>query len=207
MTKCHWAVAALAWLATGLGSAQAASEFDPSPLLPVRLEDADRTRLMNFETTRQRALGAVANDNYSEDGSALGQILAGDPRPIQNVRELTGAWRCRSVQIDDGSKATGGKASVYAYPYFKCAISQRGDKLFFAKTNGSQRVSGFLYRVSNTRFAFLGGAANGDDPPVDYGASPKSDEVGYLFKVAPRKLRLELPDTCCSTLEILELVR
>ncbi|MGJ4854161.1 DUF4893 domain-containing protein [Labrys sp. La1] len=209
MTRCHWAVVALAWFAASTGTALAASEFDPTPLLPVSIEEADRSRLMNFEQTRRSAIDAVLGSNarHTADGIALEEILAGDPRPIANTRELVGNWRCRSAQLDDGSKANDGKGSIYAYPYFKCAISERGGKLFFAKVNGSQRVSGFLYRVSNTRFVFLGGNANGDDPPVAYGASPKSDAVAYLFKAGPRKLRLELPQTCCSTLEILELVR
>jgi uncharacterized caspase-like protein len=183
-----------------------AASFDPTPLLPVSVAEADRTRFLEFDATRSRSITA-ALATKTEDAAALRQIVAGDPQPIRDA-DLLGKWRCRSAQIDDGVRA-GTSAGVFTYPYFRCAITRQGQGqgLFLAKVNGSQRVSGRLYRVKDDRFVFLGGDTVNDDPQLDYGAKADSNVVAYLFKVGPGRLRLEMPQTCCSSLEILEFVR
>lgn len=185
-------------------AAPGAGPLDPAPLLPVPLADADKARFLAFETTRTRSV-AAALASGAADAAALRQILAGDPQPIRDA-DLAGTWRCRSAQIDDG-EAAGATAGVFVYPYFRCAITRRGGGFFLAKTNGSQRVSGTLHRVAPDRFAFLGGATVNDEPQRAYGASAEGNVVAYLVKAGAGRLRLEMPQTCCSTLEILELVR
>jgi len=198
--------ATLAWLAIP-NLASAAAGFDPTPQIPLKIEDADRTRFVNFDATRQRTVAAALAGTSGDDGMALQKILLGDPVAIGGEGELVGNWRCRSAQLADGSKAGDGKGGAYLYPYFKCAIRKKEGKLFFEKLNGSQRVSGFLYRVRNDRYAFLGGTDLADDPQVPYGYATDRNVVAYLFKVGTKRLRLEMPNTCCSDLEILELVR
>ncbi len=204
------ALTALAWFAIASHAAHAAGDaarFDPTPQIPVKVEEADRSRFLNFEATRQRTVAAALAGITGADAAALQKILDGSRQAIKGEADLTGNWRCRSAQLSDGSSAGDGKGGAYLYPYFKCAIHRKDGKLFFEKLNGSQRVSGYLYRVGGDRYAFLGGTDLADDPQVPYGYAADHNVVAYLFKVGPKRLRLEMPNTCCSDLEILELVR
>jgi hypothetical protein len=204
------ALAGFVWFAASTGAAFAAGEgagFDPTPMIPIKIEDADRTRFLNFETTRQRTVTAAIEGTTGQDSATLQQILTGERLVIKSENELTGNWRCRSAQLSDGSKASDGKGGAYLYPYFKCAIRKKDGQLFFEKLNGSQRLSGNLYRVGGARYALVGGTDLADDPQVAYGYATDRNVVAYLFKVGAKRLRLEMPNTCCSDLEILELVR
>jgi Domain of unknown function (DUF4893) len=112
----------------------------------------------------------------------LDSVLAAKPAPIKGS-DLAGDWKVRSVQ-----HGTGG--AVFAYPWFKCRISEaeRGE-LKFEKTNGSQRRSGKLYRHNGTSWVFLGGATVNDDPQVGYqgkaakGEPADSDSSGVLVGI------------------------
>ncbi|WP_284314613.1 DUF4893 domain-containing protein [Labrys miyagiensis] len=200
--------ATLAWLAIpGLASAAGAAGFDPTPRIPVKIEDADHARFLDFDATRQRTIAAALAGTTGDDGVALQKIVLGEPVAITSESDLIGNWRCRSAQLSDGSQASDHKGGAYIYTYFKCAIHKKDGKLFFEKLNGSQRVSGFLYRVRDDRYAFLGGTDLAEDPQVPYGYATDRNVVAYLFKVGTKRLRLEMPKTCCSDLEILELVK
>jgi hypothetical protein len=208
MKTCLRALTMAALLAALAPAALAASTgFDPTSKIPLKIEPADRTRFLDFDATRQRTVPAALAGVEGNDAVALQKILVGDPVAIAGDRDLIGNWRCRSAQLDDGSKAADHKGGAYVYPYFKCAIRKKDGKLFFEKLNGSQRVSGFLYRVKEDRYAFLGGTDLAEDPQVPYGYAADRNVVAYLFKISDKRLRLELPNTCCSDLEILELVR
>lgn len=200
-------------LFTALGSIMAyapaiaaGAAFDPTSKIPVKLEEADHARFLDFDAVRQRTVSAALAGTTGADGLVLQKIVAGEPVTIASEADLIGNWRCRSAQLSDGSK-NGGKGNAYIYAYFKCAIHKKDGKLFFEKLNGSQRLSGFLYPVKNDRYALLGGTDLADDPQVPYGYATDRNVVAYLFKLGPKRLRLEMPNTCCSDLEMLELVR
>ncbi len=114
----------------------------------------------------------------------LDTVLAAKESPIK-PSDLTGEWKVRSVQ-----QGTGG--AVFAYPWFKCRISETdGGLLKFEKTSGSQRRSGKLYRHNGTSLVFLGGSTVNEDPQVGYqgkaaGEEPAvSDSYGVLVRLSP----------------------
>lgn len=114
----------------------------------------------------------------------LDSVLAAKPSPIKGS-DLLGDWKVRSVQ-----HGTGG--SVFAYPWFKCRISEAGGGLLkFEKTTGSQRRSGKLYRHNGSSWVFLGGSTVNEDPQVSYQGKVAKDEptdsdtFGVLVSLGP----------------------
>jgi hypothetical protein len=155
------------------------------PRLPVELSAKDQERLAGFDDNRASAI-ALANQkaDSQRDRDDLAAVAAGSGMAMTQ-KDLVGEWRCRSLQLDS--------LGLFIYDYFKCRISARGDALVFQKTTGSQRTKGRLYRLSDTRYVYAGAATVNDDPPVEYGARPDSDEVGYLVRTGTNRLRMEFP--------------
>ena len=211
------ALAGIAFLAVASGAgaetsrpmsaaSQAGQSLDPSPHLPVRLDPGDLALFLGFDSFRRHVIDSAmaASGNDPAFVAAATQILDGSPVPITNEEALVGRWRCRSAQFFAGGDT--GISGVYAYPYFRCAITRKGGRLFFAKTSGSQRESGFLYRADATRYAFLGGSSVNDEPQRAYGDAHDSNVIGWFSRMGDKRLVLQMP-TKDGKLEILELVR
>ena len=120
-------------------------------------------------------------------------------------RDILGRWKCRTAKL-------GGKGPVLVvYGQFSCRITRERGALAFQKTSGSQRTKGILTRGSpptSSRLEYAGTGTYNDDKPLAYGADPRRDEVGLLFKVGPRRLRLEFPKPQFeSDFNIIELTR
>jgi Domain of unknown function (DUF4893)/TIR domain len=157
------------------------------PNLPAQTLADDRARLLSFDQARADAITqATKGADNKTDLDDLTSVLAGAAIPI-NAKALTGDWRCRTLKLGGGLNA------LVIYGFFKCNISAQGDALIFQKVSGSQRTRGNLYRLSDTRYVYLGAGTVNDDPPIAYGSAPQEDEVAYLVQVAPNRLRLEFP--------------
>lgn len=170
--------------------------------LPVKPSESDIARLAAFEAHREQAIAeAMGGEAPSSDKAVLQKVLAGAPQPITG-KELLGEWRCRTLKL-------GGQfLPLVVYGFFKCRVYEEDGALILRKITGSQRTRGVLARVSGDRFVYLGAGTVNDDPPLDYGDEPEKDEVAFLAKAAPARLRLEFPAPRLeSRFDIIELVR
>lgn len=110
------------------------------------------------------------------------QILAAEKLSI-NLNDLALLCRVRSIRVDH--------TGIYSYNYFKCQFSLRDGNLFFQKTAGSQRKSGYLYRLDSKRLLFLGGSTVNNDPLTQYGSA--NSVAGILYRVGPTKYIMVFP--------------
>ena len=109
-------------------------------------------------------------------------------------KDLLGYWRCRSIQASD--------LLVIAYPLFKCRFIQKDGKLFFEKTTGSQRRSGYLYPSAGDHMVFLGSLTMNDDA----NSGEYTNTVGVLVRKASDRFLLVL-DATQKGYEIYEIVK
>jgi hypothetical protein len=172
------------------------------PNLPVQLAAKDLTLLDGFDGTRARALAiadATKKAESQKDRDDLAAVLSGSAMPI-TPKDLAGEWRCRTLKLEN--------LGLFIYDFFKCRISARGDSLVFQKTTGSQRTQGKLYRLTETRYLYVGASTVNDDPPIAYGTKPEDNDVAYLVRVGANRLRLEFPrevDPSNAAFDIMEL--
>src|SRR5262245_13197941 len=97
------------------------------------------------------------------------ETLKPQNRPLKE-KDLLGKWRCRNIQASD--------LIVIVYPFFDCRITRKNGKLFFEKTTGSQRRSGYLYPSADNQMVFLGTKTMNDDA----NSGEYTDTVGVLVK-------------------------
>lgn len=112
-------------------------------------------------------------------------------------KDIIGFRRVRSIQID-------ARDGIFSYPYFNCRFKKADGKVFFEKTTGSQRKSGYVYQNSPESLVFLGGWSVNDDPQTGYGST--NSVVGKVYKIGPRKAIMIFP-TEEDRVEIYELTK
>ena len=112
-------------------------------------------------------------------------------------KDMIGLRRVRSIQID-------ARDGIFSYPYFNCRFKKADGKVFFEKTTGSQRKSGYVYQNSPESLVFLGGWSVNDDPQTGYGST--NSVVGKVYKIGPRKAIMIFP-TEEDRVEIYELTK
>ena len=124
------------------------------------------------------------------------KLLNAKTHPI-TPKDIIGFRRVRSIQIDvrDG---------IFSYPYFNCRFKEADGKVFFEKTTGSQRKSGYVYQNSPESLVFLGGWSVNDDPQTGYDST--NSAVGKVYKIGPRKAIMIFP-TEEDRVEIYELTK
>lgn len=112
-------------------------------------------------------------------------------------KDMIGFRRVRSIQID-------ARDGIFSYPYFNCRFKKADGKVFFEKTTGSQRKSGYVYQNSPESLVFLGGWSVNDDPQTGYDST--NSAVGKVYKIGPRKVIMIFP-TEEDRVEIYELTK
>jgi hypothetical protein len=140
------------------------------------------------------------------EGKAVAEELASTPAETLTAKEWLGEWRVRSIQ--------GTRYGVFTYPWFKARVTERNGKLFFEKTTGSQRRSGWLYAPidGGKEWVFAGGASVNEDPQVPYSrdagaaAPAETDSVGVAWKIGDGRLVMAL-DVRGDDYEIYQLKR
>lgn len=140
------------------------------------------------------------------DAKAVVEELLGEDHQPLTPAQLTGEWRVRSIQ--------GGRYGIFPYPWFKARVVERDHKLFFEKTSGSQRRSGWLLPPPGGKDAwyFVGGATVNEDPQVAYsrGAGAEgprdSDSVGLVWGISDGRV-IMLLDAHDGDYEIYQLKR
>ncbi len=166
-------------------------------------------------------------DRLSRMAEAIGQGLDeakanADPKDLAHVKAILGAdtltltpdtlvkaYRCRTIKVG------GPIGSAIIYGWFKCNIAKMPDgRLFFEKTTGSQRMTGYLYPMSDTKWVLLA-APNKDHsgPARDY-SGPKGgitdpqmqDRVGVVEWLQNGRYRIVFPYPVLeSTFDIVEM--
>lgn len=130
------------------------------------------------------ALSTISPRSYGyAEKEDVGKLLDAKTYPVL-PKDLVGLWRVRSIQIDD-------RNGIFLYPYFNCRFREIDGKLFFEKTKGSQRKSGYLYQNSPKSLIFLGGWSVNDDPQTIYGS--ENSVAGTVYKIGPRKVIMIFP--------------
>ncbi|XDZ51325.1 DUF4893 domain-containing protein [Neisseriaceae bacterium CLB008] len=148
---------------------------------------------------------ALASDEVEPYLAAI-KFAEAEPQLIKN-KELIGRWQCRSTQIS--------ARFLGRYPYFNCQIKQTAKGLWFQKTTGSQRVSGYLHQGQGQQKVFIGGATVNDDPlrsydlnqPDNIPAHQNHNAVGVLRKISANQMILIQPNKDKAGYELYELIR
>ena len=143
------------------------------------------------------ALSTLTPESYGyAEKNMVEKLLNAKTYPI-TPKDMIGFRRVRSIQID-------ARDGIFSYPYFNCRFKKADGKVFFEKTTGSQRKSGYVYQNSPESLVFLGGWSVNDDPQTGYGST--NSVVGKVYKIGPRKAIMIFP-TEEDRVEIYELTK
>ncbi len=143
------------------------------------------------------ALSTLTPKSYGyAEKKMVEKLLNAKTYPI-TPKDMIGFRRVRSIQID-------ARDGIFSYPYFNCRFKKADGKVFFEKTTGSQRKSGYVYQNSPESLVFLGGWSVNDDPQTGYGST--NSAVGKVYKIGPRKAIMIFP-TEEDRVEIYELTK
>lgn len=166
---------------------------------------ADVQRLGQLQESKAKGMQEA---QAGSDMSTIHAVLDPASQPMSDG-EARGAWRCRTIKL-------GGMTPSVVYGWFNCRIADRGGHLFFEKTSGSQRVSGWLYPDQSGGLVLLGANTVNGEPERRYSGSGASagadatpdDAVGVLTAIGPGHARVEFPYPVQeSTFDVLELKR
>ena len=143
------------------------------------------------------ALSTLTPESYGyAEKNMVEKLVNAKTYPI-TPKDMIGFRRVRSIQID-------ARDGIFSYPYFNCRFKKADGKVFFEKTTGSQRKSGYVYQNSPESLVFLGGWSVNDDPQTGYGST--NSVVGKVYKIGPRKAIMIFP-TEEDRVEIYELTK
>lgn len=143
------------------------------------------------------ALSTLTPESYGyAEKNMVEKLVNAKTYPI-TPKDMIGFRRVRSIQID-------ARDGIFSYPYFNCRFKEADGKVFFEKTTGSQRKSGYVYQNSPESLVFLGGWSVNDDPQTGYGST--NSVVGKVYKIGPRKAIMIFP-TEEDRVEIYELTK
>jgi hypothetical protein len=149
----------------------------------VQSVESAETRAAAYNSAR---LAAGRGDAESADDrkhlSIAIECLKPQNRPFKE-KDLLGKRRCRSIQASD--------RIVIAYPFFECRFTRKNGKLFFEKTAGSQRRSGYLYPSAPDQMVFLGSLTMNDDANI----GEYTDTAGVLVRKGSNRFLLILDST------------
>lgn len=161
-------------------------------ILPSDYGVLARDRIIAWE-----ALSTLTPKSYGcVEKNMVEKLLNAKTYPI-TPKDMIGFRRVRSIQID-------ARDGIFSYPYFNCRFKKADGKVFFEKTTGSQRKSGYVYQNSPESLVFLGGWSVNDDPQTGYGST--NSVVGKVYKIGPRKAIMIFP-TEEDRVEIYELTK
>jgi hypothetical protein len=165
----------------------------------------DAQRLGQLQESKEKGLQEAS---AGPDMATIHAVLDPASQPISDS-EARGQWRCRTIKL-------GGMTPSVVYGWFNCRVVDRGGHLFFEKTSGSQRVSGWLYPDQSGGLVLLGANTMKGEPERRYSGSGASagadatpdDAVGVLTSIGSGHARIEFPYPVQeSTFDVLELKR
>ena len=168
----------------------------------------DKDRLERLPDAVARGLDeAKANAKPKDLAYVKGLLAAGTLTLTPDT--LAKAYRCRTIKVG------GPIHSAILYGWFECRIRKMPDgRLFFEKTNGSQRMTGYLYPMDRSKWVLLAAPnENHSGPARDYSGPKggitdpqKQDQVGVMEWLQDGRYRIVFPYPVLeSTFDILEL--
>lgn len=161
-------------------------------ILPSDYDVLARDRNIAWEV-----LSTLTSESYGyAEKNMVEKLLNAKTYPI-TPEDMIGFRRVRSIQID-------ARDGIFSYPYFNCRFKEAYGNVFFEKTTGSQRKSGYVYQNSPESLIFIGGWSVNDNPQTEYGGS--NSVVGKVYKIGPRKAIMIFPTTA-ERVEIYELTK
>ena len=167
----------------------------------------DRDRLARIDEARTSGL-AQSDGASAADRSAINGVLGPLSSPI-SAQDLTGTWRCRLMKL-------GGLAPAIVYGWQTCRFRETANGLFFEKTSGTQRFSGYADPDGAGSFILLAAMTVKDERQRVYSgagnsagaAATPNDQVGVVSSIGPSHARIEFPFPVLeSTFDVIELTR
>lgn len=131
-----------------------------------------------------------------EERPEIEKLLSTKMRLLGN-KELLSFRKVRSIQVSN--------MGIFSYPFFNCRFINRNGKLFFEKTSGSQRKSGYVYPNDGYTKVFLGGSTVNEDPQTTYDS--EDSVAGLIYKIAENKAVILFLNPYQGCFEIYELTR
>ena len=166
--------------------------------------DQDRSRIRNWFSTWQRALGDARAKGFGADVDKEGALLQ-PMAALPNAHLPAGDYKCRTVKV--GAQA-GGTLGYTSYGWFTCRVAAEQGIFSLTKTTGSQRPVGLVFPDNLKRQIFLGTLVLGDEPaPLNYGTDRMRDMAGLIERIDEQRWRLVLPEPAYeSIVDVIEIV-
>lgn len=161
------------------------------------IKNRDWDRLVLDREQALSVLEYLSPDAYGiNERTMVRKLLTAKALKVSN-QELLAYKRVRSIQVND--------MGIFSYPYFSCRFRRKDGKLFFEKTSGSQRKSGYVYDNKSDSKVFLGGWSVNDDPQTTY--ESENSVPGMLYKIGANKVIMLFLAPDEQSFEIYELTK
>ena len=144
------------------------------------ISSADNSNISNSIYLVNQVNNNLGPDAYGISDKYIVNNLINSPKLQITTAELFNFTKVRSIQ--------GTGLGIFTYDFFSCKFKERDGKIFFQKTSGSQRISGYLYRKDDQSFVLLGGWSVNNDPLTNYQSINSC--AGILYKISHNKLIL-----------------
>lgn len=168
-----------------------------NPKLEGIVNPSDYSALSRSKKMVWEVLSTLDSKSYGYNERKVVERLLTAKNYSLTPEDMIGFRRVRSIQLD-------ARDGIFSYPYFNCRFKKADGKVFFEKTTGSQRKSGYVYQNSPESLVFLGGWSVNDDPQTGYDST--NSAVGKVYKIGPRKAIMIFP-TEEDRVEIYELTK
>ena len=161
------------------------------------IKPRDWDRLVLDREQALEVLDRLPSDAYGLDEKTIVKKLLTTPNLKITSQELLSYRKVRSIQVSN--------LGIFSYPYFPCRFRKKDGKIFFEKTTGSQRKSGYIYDNKPDSKVFLGGWSVNDDPQTSY--QGENSVCGMVYKIGSNKLIMLFLAPDEKSFEIYELTK
>lgn len=161
------------------------------------IKPRDWDRLVLDREQALEVLDRLPSDAYGFDEKTIVKKLLTTPNLKITSQELLSYRKVRSIQVSN--------LGIFSYPYFSCRFRKKDGKIFFEKTTGSQRKSGYIYDNKPDSKVFLGGWSVNDDPQTSY--QGENSVCGMVYKIGSNKLIMLFLAPDEKSFEIYELTK
>lgn len=141
------------------------------------VRDADYESLVMDKTKALAVLDRLKSRAYGYDELPMVKGLLNGVSLDFTASELLTLRKVKSIQVNS--------MGIFSYPGFACRFKKINGRIFFEKTAGSQRKSGYIYDNKPNSKVFLGGWSVNDEPQNAYGSD--NSVAGMLYKIGSGK--------------------
>ena len=155
-------------------------EIDNTGVWQNIISSTDNSNISNAIYLVNQVNTNLGSDAYGISDKNIVNNLIRSPKLQITTTDLFNFTKVRSIQGDN--------LGIFTYDFFSCKFKEKNGKIFFQKTSGSQRCSGYLYRKDDNSFVLLGGWTVNSDQLNNYNSS--NSQAGILYKISQNKLIL-----------------